>query len=375
MNAPDPAGLAAGADTSADTSAGVAPVAPPPRPRSSPAALVLALLAVGFTLWATQELLLPILLAAFFALIGNPILRGLRRLYVPRFLGATAVLSGGIATAILLGSFLADPAGDLVRQLPREMRQLAPKLREVVKPVQEAKKGAENIARVAGGEDAGAVKVVRTEVNDPYRALTTTPRMIASVLAVVLLTFFFMVYGDGLQRKALALLPGTQQKRLTVDILQSIEREISRYVLTITVINALLGLLYAGILLALGLPMPEALMWGTLAGLLNYAPFVGPLIGVAATLLMGFVRFDAPLEALSPAGAYLLLHALESQLVTPIVLGRRMALSPLILILGLMVFGWLWGIVGLLLAVPLLVCTKLVLERLDGMEAWARLLE
>ncbi|MBW8850306.1 MAG: AI-2E family transporter [Xanthomonadales bacterium] len=379
MNAPDPAGLAAGADTSAGldagTSVGAAPVAPPPRPRSSPAALVLALLAVGFTLWATQELLLPILLAAFFALIGNPILRGLRRLYVPRFLGATAVLSGGIATAILLGSFLADPAGDLVRQLPREMRQLAPKLREVVKPVQEAKKGAENIARVAGGEDAGAVKVVRTEVNDPYRALTTTPRMIASVLAVVLLTFFFMVYGDGLQRKALALLPGTQQKRLTVDILQSIEREISRYVLTITVINALLGLLYAGILLALGLPMPEALMWGTLAGLLNYAPFVGPLIGVAATLLMGFVRFDAPLEALSPAGAYLLLHALESQLVTPIVLGRRMALSPLILILGLMVFGWLWGIVGLLLAVPLLVCTKLVLERLDGMEAWARLLE
>ena len=374
MNAPDPAGLAAGADTSAGTSVGAAPVAPP-RPRSSPAALVLALLAVGFTLWATQELLLPILLAAFFALIGNPILRGLRRLYVPRFLGATAVLSGGIATAILLGSFLADPAGDLVRQLPREMRQLAPKLREVVKPVQEAKKGAENIARVAGGEDAGAVKVVRTEVNDPYRALTTTPRMIASVLAVVLLTFFFMVYGDGLQRKALALLPGTQQKRLTVEILQSIEREISRYVLTITVINALLGLIYAGILLALGLPMPEALMWGTLAGLLNYAPFVGPLIGVAATLLMGFVRFDAPLEALSPAGAYLLLHALESQLVTPIVLGRRMALSPLILILGLMVFGWLWGIVGLLLAVPLLVCTKLVLERLDGMEAWARLLE
>ena len=360
-----------------DTPAGDASVAPPtpPRPRSSPAALVLAILAVGFTLWATQELLLPILLAAFFALIGNPILRGLRRLYVPRFLGATAVLSGGIATAILLVSFLADPAGDVVRQLPREMRQLAPKLREVVKPVQEAKKGAENIARVAGGEDAGTVKVVRTEVNDPYRALTTTPRMIASVLAVVLLTFFFMVYGDGLQKKALALLPGTQQKRLTVAILQSIEREISRYVLTITVINALLGLVYAGALLALGLPMPEALMWGTLAGLLNYAPYVGPLIGVAATLLMGFVRFDAPLEALSPAGAYLLLHALESQLVTPIVLGRRMALSPLMLILGLMVFGWLWGFVGLLLAVPLLVCTKLVLERLDGMEAWARLLE
>lgn len=353
---------------------GVAP-APPPRPRSSPAAVVLATLAVGFTLWATQDLLLPILLAAFFALIGNPILRGLRRLYVPRFLGAAGVLAGGIAAAILLGSLLADPAGDLFRQLPREMRQLAPKLREFAKPVQEAKKGAENIARVAGGEEAGAVKVVRTEVNDPYRALTATPRMLASVLAVVLLTFFFMVYGDGLQKKVLRLLPGAQQKRLTVEILESIERELSRYVLTISVINALLGLVFAGVLLGLGLPLPEALMWGTLAGVLNYAPYVGPLIGVAASLLMGFVHFDDPLHALAPAGVYLLLHAIESQLVTPIVLGRRMALSPLVLILGLMVFGWLWGFVGLLLAVPLLACTKLVLERLDGMEAWARLLE
>jgi predicted PurR-regulated permease PerM len=353
---------------------GVAP-ALPPRPRSSRAALVLATLAVCFTLWATQDLLLPILLAGFFALIGNPILRGLRRLYVPRFIGATAVLTGGIATAILLGSLLADPAGDLFRQLPREMRQIAPKLRELARPVQEAKKGAENIARVAGGEEAGAVKVVRTEVNDPYRALTATPRMIASVLAVVLLTFFFMVYGDGLQKKVLGLLPSKQQKRLTVEILESIERELSRYVLTISIINGLLGLVFAGVLLAIGLPPPEALMWGTLAGVLNYAPYVGPLIGVAASLLMGFVHFDAPLQALLPAGVYLLLHAIESQLVTPIVLGRRMALSPLVLILGLMVFGWLWSFIGLLLAVPLLACTRLVLERLEGMEAWARLLE
>ena len=375
MSSPDPSEPSLAPPVPPPADPGGAAAAPSPRPRSSPAALVLATLAVGFTLWATQDLLLPILLAAFFALIGNPILRALRRLYVPRFLGAAGVLAGGIAAAVLLGSLLADPAGDLFRQLPREMRQLAPKLREFAKPVQEAKKGAENIARVAGGEEAGAVKVVRTEVNDPYRAITATPRMLASVLAVVLLTFFFMVYGDGLQKKVLGLLPGTQQKRLTVEILESIERELSRYVLTISVINALLGLVYAGVLLALGLPLPEAMMWGTLAGVLNYAPYVGPLIGVAASLLMGFVHFDDPLHALAPAGVYLLLHAIESQLVTPIVLGRRMALSPLVLILGLMVFGWLWGFVGLLLAVPLLACTKLVLERLDGMDAWARLLE
>lgn len=351
-----------------------APAAAPPRPRSSTAAVVIATLAVGFTLWAMQSLLLPILLAMFFALIGNPILRVLQKLRVPRFLGALAVLSAGIASALLMGSLLAAPAGDLMRQLPREMRQVAPKLREVIKPVQEARKGAENIARVAGGGDAAPVRVVRTE-EDPYRALVATPRMAATVLAVVLLTFFFMVYGDDLQRKVLALLPGRQQQRFTRDLLQSIEREVSRYVLTITVINFGLGLAFAGMLAALGLSLPEALMWGTLAALLNYMPYVGPLIGVTMTLMMGFVHFDTPLEALLPAGGYLLLHTLEGQLLTPIVLGRRMAISPLVLILGLMTFGWLWGVVGLLLAVPLLACVKLALERLHGMEAWARLME
>lgn len=349
--------------------------APTPRPRSSTAAIVLATLAVAYTLWATQELLLPVLLAMFFALIGNPIIRTLEKIHIPRFVGALAVLSSGLACAVLLGSLMAEPAGKLMREVPRELREIAPKLREVIKPMQDAKKGAESIARVAGGEDVNAVRLVRTEVNDPFRTLTATPRMIAGVLAVVLLTLFFMIYGANLQRRVLALLPGRQQKKLTMDILQSIEREMSRYVLTITIINTLLGLAFAGVLVWLGLAIPEALMWGTLAALLNYAPYVGPLIGIMAMLLMGFVHFDTPLEALLPAGIYLLLHTFEGQFVTPILLGRRMALSPLVLILGLMVFGWLWGIIGLLLAVPLLACTKVVLERVDGLGPWAHLLE
>lgn len=360
-------------DDAAIASAG--PAQPAARPRSSPAALVLATLAIGFTLWATQEVLLPILLAMFFALIGNPILRALQKLRIPRVLGAVAILASGIAGAVLMGSLLAEPAGALVRQLPQEIRAIAPKLRKMTKPVQDAKKGAETIARAAGGGENGNVRVVRTENDDTYAALAATPKLLASALAVPFLTLFFMVYGENLQRRALALLPGRQQKNLTIEILQSIEREMSRYVLTVTVINIGMGVVFAGALAALGIPIRHALLWGTLAALLNYAPFVGPLLGVFAMLLMGLVAFDTPLGALMPAAAYLLLHTIESQLVTPIVLGRHMALSPLILILGLMVFGWLWGIVGLLLAVPLLACAKLMLERLPGMEAWAKLLE
>nr|WP_324187848.1 AI-2E family transporter [Lysobacter niastensis] len=350
--------------------------APVPRPRASTAVVVLATLAIGYTLWAAQTLILPILLSMFFALVGNPILRGLQRLWVPRYLGAVVLLIGGLAGAAALGSQLVEPAGEWIRQVPRELKQVAPKLREMTKPMQDANRAAQNIARAAGGETSSKpVQVVRTEVNEPYKALAATPRRLASVLAVVLLTFFFMVYGESLQRNAIALLPTRQQKKLTVDILHSIEREISRYVLTITIINLLVGLALAGALYGIGVPLPEALLWGTMAAILNFAPYVGPLIGMLIMLLMGFVTFDDLWPSLLPAGLYLLLHTIEGQLVTPIVLGRRMRLSPLVLILALMLFGWLWGIIGLLLAVPLLVCVKLVLARIEGMEGWARLLE
>jgi predicted PurR-regulated permease PerM len=347
-----------------------------PRPRASVALMVLATLAVGYTLWAAQDLVLPVLLAIFFALVGNPILRLLQRLWVPRFVGAILILSLGMFATVQLGRQLVVPAAEWVRQVPGQVRDLAPKLRSLVKPVREANKAAENIARAAGGENtATPVQVVKTEVNDPYKALTSTPKLLTSVLAVLLLTFFFMVYGQSLQRNAIALLPGRQQKRLTVEILQSIEHEISRYVLTISIINVVFGLVFAAVLTYLQVPVDEALLWGTMAALLNFAPYVGPLIGIAIMLVMGFVAFHDPLHSLLPAGIYLLLHTLEGQLITPIILGRRMALSPLILILGLMVFGSMWGIIGLLLAVPLLVCVKLVLAKVEGMEGWARLLE
>ncbi|HEX2595767.1 MAG TPA: AI-2E family transporter, partial [Luteimonas sp.] len=293
-----------------------------------------------------------------------------------RFLGALLVMTLGIVLTVQLARLVVAPAGEWIRQVPEQMRELAPKLRSLAKPVQEANKAAENIARAAGGENtARPVTVVKTEVNDPYKALTATPRLLTSVLAVLLLTFFFMVYGQSLQRNAIALLPGRQQKRLTVEILQSIEHEISRYVLTISIINVVFGLVFAAVLTYLQVPLDEALLWGTMAALLNFAPYVGPLIGMAIMLVMGFVSFRDPLHSLLPAGVYLLLHTLEGQLITPIILGRRMALSPLILILGLMVFGSMWGIIGLLLAVPLLVCVKLVLAKIEGMEGWARLLE
>lgn len=378
MSAPqgDVAG-AAGATPAPPVPASPASGTPPPRPRAPAAIVLLAVLAVGYTLWAAQALILPVLLAMFFALVGNPVLRLLRRLYIPRFVGAAMLLSLGLYGTYVLGRELFEPATEWLAEAPRELRQLGEKLEDFTRPVKQANEAAEDIARAAGGEDgAQPIEVVRTEANDPYATLMTTPKVIVAVLTVLLLTFFFMVYGGRMQRNAIALLPSRQQKKVTVDILHSIELEISRYVLTISVINAVVGMVFAALLFfVMDMPLDEALLFGTMAALLNFAPYVGALIGILTMLMVGFLAYEELWQALLPAALYLGLHTIEGQFVTPIILGARMALSPLILILALMVFGWLWGIVGLLLAVPLLVCFKLVLSRIEGGEGWAKLLE
>lgn len=347
------------------------------RPRSSAAALVLATLAVGFTLWAAQGVILPILLAMFFALIGNPFLRLTSRIGLPRLVGALLILLMALGALGLLGRQLAEPATQWIADAPKLMRTVGPKLRKMVEPVQQASRTAETIARAAGGEDTGKpVQVVRTEENAPFKALTTTPKLLSSVLAVVLLTFFFMVYGDRLQRSAISLLRERQRKVLTTDIMQSIEREMSRYVLTITVINIGLGLVVALALhLLAGFELQQALLWGTATAILNYAPYVGPFIGFALLLVAGLVKYDTLAMSLLPVAIYMAIQTLEGQVITPIILGKRMALSPLVVILALLVFSWVWGMVGLLLAIPLLVCVKIILSKIEGLDGWARLLE
>lgn len=358
------------------TPAGTPPPDPPRTRRARGPLLFLAVLAALFACWAARDLLIPVMLAAFFAVIGGPVVSRLRRLWVPRWIGAAALVAGGLALTVLLAAQLAAPAAEWVRDAPRELRQEIPKLRELVKPVEEANRAAASLAQQAAGpaRDGYTVRVIERRA-DLWDMLARTPRFLAGLLAVVLLSYFFLVYGEDLQRRAIALLPARQHQRVTVGILQDIERDVTRYVVTITLINTLVAAVLTGALIWLGLDFSDALLWGVVAGLLNYAPFVGPLIGVIAYAVVGLVSFEDPARALLLPALYLGLHTLESQLITPIVLGRRLAISPLVLLLWLMLWGFLWGIAGLLLAVPMLVCFKLAAARIPGWEGWAKVME
>lgn len=347
--------------------------------RSNVAINLLAVLGTIAACWLARDLLVPVLLAAFFALIVSPLVTLLRRIWIPRWLAAAVVVLGAMVLVGGLGSLMIEPAAGWIRKAPEELRQLAPKVRKLVGQVDQANRAAAAIANAAGAQlpsrDSAAAASDRPEAPNLWHAIFSAPRVLAGILAVVLLVYFFLLYGARLQRNAIALLPPGEQRGRAEAILRAIAADVSVYVVTISAINAVLGLLVAAALWALGLPLAEALLWGVLGALLNYIPYIGPLIGVILLGLVGIVAFDTPMQMLLPAAIYLGLQLAESEFLTPMILGRRMALSPLVILLWLLLLGFLWGVAGVLLAVPLLVTLKIIAERVERWRGWARVIE
>ena len=337
-------------------------------------ARMLSILVLGvilYTCYFASSLILPIVVAGFFALLLSPLLNRMPLRWLPRWMGALLLVVGMLAGVGALGMFVAGPAGDWARRVPFVMRDAAPKLREMVAPLQQATKAGETLDTITGEDDDDVERVVVR----PPRAdlLSATPKVLGSTLAVILLTFAFLVFGDDVLNKLLTLRPTRAHRKLTGDIVQEIQSDLSRYMLTISATSTVLGAATAAWLYYLDVDDP--LLWGVLAAVLNLTPFLGPLITAALLLLVGLSEFDSLGMASLPAAGFLFLHALESQLLTPLVLGRTMHINPLAIILWLLVWGWLWGIIGLLVAVPMLVCLKIVASRVRGWEHWARMLE
>ena len=327
---------------------------------------------VLYTCYFAREVILPILLAVFFSLLLSPLMKRLSRGWLPRWIAAFLLISVSMATLAGIGNVLYAPAAEWVGRAPQVVRSVTPKLKSLMRPINEASKVGESISAITA-DPAKANQRVVVQAPDRPSLLATTPRLLASALAVVLLTYFFLIYGDSLLRRTLMLRATWQQKRLTVDIVRSIQNDISRYFLTVCSTSLALGAATTILLWALGVDTP--LLWGALAALLNLTPYVGPIAMAAMLSLVGLSQFPTLGAAFLPAAGYLGLHLLESQLATPLALGSTINLNPLGIILWLMIWGWMWGILGLLLAVPMLVCFKVICSRVEGLHHWAVMLE
>ena len=336
---------------------------------------LLGILVIGgvlYTCYFASELILPILLAAFFSLLLSPVMKRLTRGWLPRWIAALLLMSLSMAILAGIGNALYTPAAEWVGRAPQVVRDVTPKLKSLMRPINEANKVSESLSAITSDTGKNSQRVV-VQAPDRPSLLSTTPRLLASALAVVLLTYFFLLYGDSLLRRTLMMRSTWQQKRVTVDIVRSIQNDLSRYFLTVCSTSLALGIATTILLWSLGVDTP--LLWGALAALLNLTPYVGPMVMAGMLALVGLSQFPTIGAAFLPAAGYLGLHLLESQLATPLALGSTINLNPLAIILWLLIWGWMWGILGLLLAVPMLVCLKVICSRVEGLQHWAIMLE
>ena len=179
--------------------------------------------------------------------------------------------------------------------------------------------------------------------------------------------------GDTLLRRLVEIMPRFQSKRQAIEISQQIESDISAYLITITAMNAVVGVATAAVMLCTGVGDP--ILWGTVAFLLNYVPILGPFLGGIIFLLAGLLTIDGPWAAFLPAGLYLGIHLVEGETVTPILLAKRFTLNPVLVIISLVFWFWMWGIPGAILSVPMLAVTKILCDRVRPLAALGHFLQ
>jgi predicted PurR-regulated permease PerM len=332
----------------------------------------LFILAVFYTMYFLRSVLLPIVLALLLSYLLRPIVRTLVRMKIPGLLSAALV---SVAFIILIGvgiSALATPVAGWLEKAPTGLQQLQDKFMPVKKSVTQVVAATGEIEKLATPDSPTktAVEVKRHPITDML--YMRTPESVASLLLLLILLYFFLAYDGVFIAKLVKLMPTLADKKRAVSIAHEIESHISRYLFTVTVINVCLGLAVGTAVGLLGLRNP--FMWGVVVAVLNFVPYLGPLTGIICMTIGAGLSFDSLSYALVFPAVYLLLGTLEGSLVTPWVMGRSLTLNPVLILLSLTFWGWMWGIAGVILAVPILATFKIFCAHIEPMEPLAEFL-
>jgi predicted PurR-regulated permease PerM len=334
---------------------------------STVALIILAWLAVLYTLYFAADIILPFVLALVLGLLLGPPVKFLhKKLHLPRMLAALVLIITLFSAIGALGYAISVPATNWIAKAPQSLPTLQQKLGFLREPIDMFQGGMAQLGKLMhqGTEQPASQTVTVSQGSGVgMSVLTGTRAFLGQTLTLVVLLFFILADGDNLLRRFVEILPGLEEKKRAVQIATEIEHNISGYLTTITMMNILVGTANGLSIWAFGLPSP--LLWGTVAFLLNYIPILGPLTGVVVFFFVGLFTYSSVLWALAPAGVYLLIHIAEGETITPMLLARRFTLNPLLVIVSLMFWDWLWGITGALLAVPLLAVTKIMCDHIE----------
>lgn len=333
----------------------------------------LFILALFYTLYFARDVFLPITVALLFSFLLRPAVRGLKRLRIPPAIGAGLVMLGLLGVLVLGMNRLAQPASDWVSTLRESLPEINTKLRHLLMPVQEAKEAAEQVEEMAkAGEGAGALEV---QVKGPSLIQTFVggaQRIVAWIALTLLLLYFMLAYGDLLLHKIIHILPRFEHKKRVLDIAGEIESNVSAYLATVTFMNSAVGISIGIVTYLVGLPNP--VLWGVMASLLEFVPYLGPMIGILIVSFVSVLSFETIGQALLAPSIYLVLDTIQGNFIATMVLGRRFSINPVVLLIWLIFWSWLWGIAGALLAVPMLAAFKIFCDHIEPLSIVGKLI-
>lgn len=360
--------------------------------------IFLILAVTGLTL--ARNFLMPIVLACLLALVFAPLRRWLYRHGIPSSLSAFVIVVSIMVGGAAVVASVAVPAREWVSDAPQilakverrlsELKPVADRLRELDKSIGDVMEGesvptsrADTPAQVAGaeppkadvtGDGKGDTIVVQSDKTSSFlvQAATTAPTMVAQSLFTMILLFFLLGSGDMFLEKIVRSAPTRTEKERAISIVVDIERKLSRYLFTITLINAGLGVSIGLTMWMFGMPSP--LLFGVIGFLFNFAPYVGAISGTVIALVVGIVSLDSLGGAFGAAAAYFALTSIEGQLVTPWLVGRNLRLNTVVVFVSVMFWAWTWSVVGILVATPLLVSIRTFCEHVPSLRSLGRFL-
>ncbi|MFQ6551624.1 AI-2E family transporter [Aestuariibius insulae] len=322
---------------------------------------ILTAIAVATAFYVASEIFAPVTLALVFGVVLSPLSRVFLRFGLPNVLSAFATLViflAIIATLFTALSPIVRIAIDSAPAIWNELKSFAGDIRRAAEGIDQVTSDV-TAAVSSSGTSSGGANIVVPDITD---LLTSAPAVGAQLLIFVGTLYFFLLGREDIYEKASRTLP-----HISKDLLEAAEQDVSRYFLTITVIYAIFATIVTGYFHLIGLPAP--FLWGSLAFLLNFILYLGPILLACSLLVAGIVAFDG-IYAILPAAGYLLMNMTEGQFVTPQLIGRTMSINPMLVFLSLVFWLWLWGPVGAIIAIPILVWSlALRKERKDNFTA------
>jgi predicted PurR-regulated permease PerM len=321
---------------------------------------ILAVCSLVVLLRIGREALIPLGLALLVAFVLSGVVEALRRYHIPRVLSAAVLLALVIVALAGTAGLIATPAQQWLQSAPRVMHTIEQKIRPAQSIVRRLDYVTKHVAALAnpGSDAVAAAPAAAAAALSPLEVFAATGWLAVTAVTVVAFAFLLLAAGPATLARMACLLAGDLQAVRALQIIDAIRSEVGRYYGTLLLINLCFGVVTTAIMWLLGMPNPA--LWGVVAGVLNFIPYLGPAIAVTILTLVALVTFNGLAHALLVCAVYVGLATLEGHVIEPIFLGRRLNVSPVVVLLALWIGGWLWGVAGVVLALPVLLAANVI---------------